>query len=654
MTHRFRSVVLTSFVLLWQAAYAFSATDLPAEWRQAWDEPPAELRPLQIIHGPHPSLAGPDGMKKLKDLGLGGVVCNVNFDRYMRHEPHWQTLIDTVKACHQLGMVVWLYDEDGYPSAAAGGLVLEDHPELEALALAYDPSNPDPYIIRPSYEHTHAGNNFYAARRYPNLLDQRVADRFIEVTHEAYLRRLEPYFGNTIKAFFTDEPSLMAFNTGPLPDKVRKSVRVQDPLDDRLPALPSVPWVHNLPDLYKARFGQDLTSLRSSLFKGNTDTDRRTRVNFWSLVSDLLADHYYGSLQRWCHAHNVASSGHILWEEMPLHGVALEGNPLQVLMRMDIPGLDMLNSDPPAVIYSGWFTAALPASAALFNGGRKVMTEVSDFSQQMADKGHVPLANMCATAAWQAALGVTEFNLYYNYSARTPEDYRSYARFVGRCNAILRTAKPAPNVLLYYPIHELRAEYIPVAEKFTLESQSQRARQIVNSFMSLGQTLTRKQISFALADHKLLANAKIKDSQLHVKNASFDALVLPSAIDLPPAVAETVSQFKASGGRVLTADPSGEVDTELLQRATQTLSVPNDRIIIGRFKRDTRDILCVVNVDAKPYAGAVSARNASKWLLADPATSLTEAARTDNAGQILLSLPSYESRFLIGPTRNEP
>ena len=70
--------------------------------------------------------------------------------------------------------------------------------------------------------------------------------------------------------------------------------------------------------------------------------------------------------------HQVASSGHSLWEEELMHHVPLEGNGLKVLGRMDIPGLDMLTSDPEAVIHSGWMTAgaahlgrrAAPAAAA--------------------------------------------------------------------------------------------------------------------------------------------------------------------------------------------------------------------------------------------------------------------------------------------------
>ena len=178
---------------------------LPPKWLASWNQPPLADRPLLIIHGFSPAKDIPDGVRQivgqpatspaeakrsryfndLKSLGLGGVVANVAFKDYMRSEESWQDLVAGVEACAKLGMTVWLYDEDGYPSGAAGGLVLKDNPAFEASELAFDASRPDPFVVRPAYEFTHASNNYYAARRYVNLLDDRATRSFIAHTHEA-------------------------------------------------------------------------------------------------------------------------------------------------------------------------------------------------------------------------------------------------------------------------------------------------------------------------------------------------------------------------------------------------------------------------------------------------------------------------------------
>jgi hypothetical protein len=660
---RFLILLLITF-LLW--GHSFGEVDntssekkkssfgLSADWVSGWSDPPMEFRPLQIVHGVPAARATPAAMKKFKELGLGGIVCNVNFNKYLVSQTHWDTLVLAVEACREVGLIVWIYDEEGYPSGAAGGLVLKRNPSFEALALTYDKSQPEPFAIRPSYEHTHASNNFHAARRYPNLIDDKAVKCFVDKTHDAYWRHLKEHFGKTIGALFTDEPSLMAVNIGPLPENVRKNVRVVDRLDENVKPLPSVPWVHDLPAQYRRRYGQELLAVRRGLFEGNNEFDRDVRRRFWALISDLIAERYFGQLQDWAQAHGVDSSGHNLWEETPLHHVPLYGNSLKALGRMDIPGLDMLNSNSEAVIYDGWLTAGLPMSAALLNGRRKVMTEVSDFSEKMAGKGPASLELMRAAAGWQAALGVTEFTLYYNYAERRADDYRAYCDFVGRLNAVLRDAQPAPKVLLYYPIYDLWAEYKPVAEKLTMQTQSERMQQIQKSFLELGRRMLKRQISFAVTDHEFLANAEVRNSDLIIGPQRFEALVLPAGVELPGQVAEKLKRFEDSGGRIFRAEPLlSEADFSMLSGIYENgaLSVKSDRIIVGRFVRDERDILLVVNVGAKPYTGAVKAAEANEWVAAEPAGGRLERAGVDENGRITVSLPPRGALLLIGPRK---
>ena len=656
------------------------APRLPDDWLAKWKQPPAEDRPLQIVHGIDPKGAARDGMAQMvptsdpqqiaqagmqfyKGLGLGGIVCNVDFKDYMRSEESFKVLVNGVEACKSAGLVVWLYDEEGYPSGAAGGLVLKDNPAFEASELVFDAAGADPFTVRPAYEHTHASNNYHAARRYANLLDDRATRSFIAHTHDVYWKRLEPHFGTTIQAMFTDEPSLIAVNLGQIPEDVRKKVRVVDPLDPAVKPLPAIPWSYDIVEQYRKRWGEDLTAQRRSLFAGDTPDDRKVRRQFWSLVADLVAERYFGAIQDWCGKHRVASSGHILWEEALLHHPALDGNHLKALSRMDIPGLDMLSSNPEAVIHDGWLTAALPSSAALLTGRRRVMTEISDFSEKMGGRGPATLADMQAAAAWQAAWGVTDFTLYYGIRDRSAEDYRAYCEFVGRLNAILKPARFAPDVLLYYPVCDVWPEYKPVAEPLRLESQSPRARTVVNSFRRLGQTLQRRQIPFALADHEFLAGAAVIPpltkggmkggcGALSVKDRRFRALVLPQDVELPAATARVVDEFRAKGGCVVADGPAPlslapAAIVESLKPA-HAIAPASDRIAVGQFVRDGRQVLLVVNVGTQAYAGQMAAEAADTWQALDPATGAVQPAPSDGANRIRLALSARQAVLLIG------
>jgi hypothetical protein len=421
-----------------------------------------------------------------------------------------------------------------------------------------------------------------------------MTQRFLEVTHQQYRDRLGEELFAYVEAFFTDEPSLNAINIGQIPEEVRKNVRIDDPLAPDLKPLPMVPWCDDLPECYKEKYGEDLLSLRKSLFEGDSETDKQVRQRFWSLIGELNCDRFYGRIQQWCADNGSsvptlespglplrsASSGHTLHEE-PTHAhVPLDGNKMNVLMRMDVPGLDMLASNPKHAAWGAWRAAAFPASAAFWTGRRLVMTEVSDFSEKMGGSGPADLETMCAAAAWQAAMGVTEFTLYYGIKDRDEETHKQYCEYVGRLNAILRDAKPVYDVVLYYPITELQAEYLPMAEPLDLAKLSPRTQELVANFEQSGQRLLQHQIPFVINPGAAIVRGK-------------------QMVEKPDDVQ------KVLGGSLPKIAPD------------------NSWIMLGRYKRDGRDIFILLNAGDDPYDGMLSFPSGAgqrSWNALDPAT----------------------------------
>jgi hypothetical protein len=321
-----------------------------------------------------------------------------------------------------------------------------------------------------------------------------------------------------------------------------------------------------------------------------------------------------------------------------------------MLSRMDIPGLDMLSSNPEAVIHSGWLTAGLPSSAALLAGRRRVMTEVSDFSEKMGALGPAKLDLMRAAAAWQAAWGVTEFTLYYGPNDRPAEQYRAYSETVGRLNTVLKPAQWDPEILLYYPVRDLWAEYLPVAGPLDASSQSARAQRIIRSFMHLGQSLQRNQVSFALIDHEFLASASAQDGKLGIRGRSFKTLVLPESVELPPEAAKVVEQFRKSGGRVVEDGQGGAAisaqDLLLAVNPAHRLVPGSDRITLGRFLREGRHVLVLVNGAEQPYQGELTA-GPGPWAVLDPADGSIRPAKTNAPGRLAISLAPRQALLLV-------
>jgi hypothetical protein len=329
----------------------------------------------------------------------------------------------------------------------------------------------------------------------------------------------------------------------------------------------------------------------------------------------------------------------------------LEGNALKALGRMDIPGMDMLSSNPEVVTGNGWLTAGLPCSAAVLHGRRRVMTEVSDFSETLGGGPAATVEEMQATAAWHATWGVTEFTLYYGIGERTAEQYRAYCDYVGRLNAILKPARLDSKVLLYYPIYDLWAEYLPVAEPLRVELQPPRAQRIIGSFMQLGQTLQRSQIPFTLIDHEGLASAKNKaDGKLAIGEHVFEAILLPDEVELEPKSAAVVNQFRQQGGRVLSGpwdakQASGAALIEQLRPSCRIApSVPT--IALGQFTRDGRSIVLVANVGREHYEGDFLADKSGAWQLLDPADGAVHPAENQE-GRMRLSLAPRQAVLVV-------
>jgi hypothetical protein len=304
-----------------------------------------------------------------------------------------------------------------------------------------------------------------------------------------------------------------------------------------------------------------------------------------------------------------------LFEEYTLFHVPLDGNKLQVLARMSLPGLDELNSDPMVPFYGGWRATAFPSSAAMLTGRRLVQTEISDFIQKFLDKKPAELSWMQAASAAQCAWGITEFALYYGIEDRGEEIHRQYCDFVGRINAVLRKAKPCRPVLLYYPIETLQEEYIPTGEMYSMEAQSETARKTVESFERLGGHLTQTQVPFILIDSEFLAKTEWKAGELEIAGNRFHTLVLPD-VELPKFVAEKVDTLRKNGFRIL-------IDQK------DTITVPNvpklepacPKIVLGHFKRDKYEIILLTNADKESvYAGNLHNVAGTMGFILDPQT----------------------------------
>lgn len=576
--------------------------------RKTFDEerfrdPDVKYRPLRILHeGVHSGI-----IKKIKDLGYGGLVTNVEykpFSMYLQAPDYWRMLKQNVSyAVDTLGMRVWLYDELGWPSGAAGGLVLKERPDLETQGLAVveretkggevviahpkghgsvvsatayrgngndfemagaidlstnldEAGNlswkaPDDedwvvfyFVQKPFYEGTHAVFNWFEQRRYPNLLEKEATEKFIELTHEQYRREVGEYFGKGIEAFFTDEPSLLGtyFTDEPPVKPV-----VKDAPDPDFPLLLTLNWGNRLAEEFKARRGYDLIPNLPLLIKGDGEKALQVRWDYYRTLSEVLTASYFEPLEQFGNEHGVASSGHLLLEENLYHQAVFEGNMIQLYKRMQIPGIDLLTSYPDKAKEWGITVAKLAASAAGLYGRERVMSEISS----AFDAEDAGLAGRLGAVAVQYAYGVNLFNSYYRHDTMSDEGNRTFTDYIGRIGYLLEGGVSSPKLAVYYPIESVWARTLP---PMTLHEKNfaKEAVALSNRFKQISLRLAGNQLDFDYVDSTALLQSRIgKDGWIAPGGKRYETLVIPDVEVMETRVMDQLEKLAEAGVTLL-------------------------------------------------------------------------------------------------------
>ena len=201
-------------------------------------------------------------LRELKNHGFGGAFVHPRpglITDYLSEEwfDRWGFALNTAK---ELGLKLYIYDENSYPSGFAGGHVSSQLPDCLAEGMTYQiidlskdvpdgnvsmcfPANTpiaafscktdgdkieilDDISVYPDNEWAeHAEKVFVVLRvksdttgwlagfAFTDLLRPEVHRAFMETTYEQYYRRFGEDFGDAIPAIFTDEPNIEAPST---------------------------------------------------------------------------------------------------------------------------------------------------------------------------------------------------------------------------------------------------------------------------------------------------------------------------------------------------------------------------------------------------------------------------------------------------------
>ena len=381
--------------------------------------------------------------------------------------------------------------------------------------------------IRRLFDGTHATESYSEPRNYISLSDKAATEAFIACTHEKYKEVLGDQFGKGVLAMFTDEPSLISWN-------IRKGV------------FPILPWLDSYPADFEKKYGYEFykACVAVVLAKGNDVTKRR--CDFWEFIADTVADSYFGTIQDWCRANNLKSSGHMLEEERLQAHVYNYGSFYRSMKRFDWPGIDQLSTETGPLMYDGAIPIArFIASFADINGEHEVFTEFSDHS--VRERGQVAgLDCYYGSVNWHLAMGVNNFTSYYSWNGLTKEEIYHFNKYTARSGYLLREGCRDSKVAVFYPEAAMWDSYTPSTEARAID-HSDRTRNLDKAFAKVSWDLIHRQIDFDYIDRELLCDAEICDGMLCYKDRSYSALVMPCTRVLEEAAMNKLIALQEAG-----------------------------------------------------------------------------------------------------------
>ncbi len=569
--------------------------------RDSFAAPPAALRgkPFWSWNG----VLNEDELRRqvriLQRMGMGGAFLH---SRTGLATPYltdaWFRLVGA--AADELarhGMETWLYDEDRWPSGAAGGLVTRDeHHRQRRLSLrwyapdAFVPSGREcalfvaqrmPHGLHDVRRIASANDTAYAPGEhvlaftvdmaacadwyngftYLDTLSETAVRAFIETTHARYAQALAPALGTGVPGIFTDEPHYG--NSCVLADHGQ------------------VPWTDALPDVFRARYGYDLLDhLPELFFRCDGYAFSKARRDYRDCLTHLFVTNFARQIFDWCAQHNILFTGHVLAEETLGSQTNVVGSAMRFYEFMQAPGIDILCAQ--GLTRAGGRTpeilTAKQCASVLRQCDRRWM-----LSELYGCTGwQFTLAEHKAVGDWQAALGGNlrcQHLSWYTMEGEAKRDYpaaiffqspwwQDYAQvedYFARVNVLLTQGAPVRDLAVLHPIESAWGVFT-AAHHDAVDALDQSLQEVQTALVGLG-------FDFDFLDEDMLArHGALDGATLRLGAAQYRTVIVPHMLTIRATSVALLAQFMAAGGTVIALNPMPVfVDAEHSVRAHNAL-----------------------------------------------------------------------------------
>lgn len=399
---------------------------------------------------------------------------------------------------NSLGMSCWIYDEGGWPSGSACGKVVKDHPE------------------------------YALGGKYPDLLNEKATDYFIEITHDKYASATRNF-----TAVFTDEPKAS-----------------------------SNPFNKDLAARYEQLYGESVLPYLPLIENKEKPTEENVHIlhRWYDLCSHAFCENFLLRCKKWANENCFSFTGHLDKDHSPNGCVNGGGNfnLMRSLRCFDIPGIDVIGRqiypDSKAKIkddmnaYNGFFPR-YASSAAAQNGTKLAISEVFG----VAGPG-LTYDIMRYTVGYQAVRGINIFNPFNFPLGRKGQllaqelpvftEKQPYFRYLSQFNRyterlsyVASLGERICSTALYYPVSDFQGRL--------------KAENITKEFDELGRKLEDLMVDFDIVDDDVIQAAEISaNGCMLIGRAKYKHIIIPDGAHLPDATQNALKRFVRCGGTV--------------------------------------------------------------------------------------------------------
>ena len=478
---------------------------------------------------------------EMQSFGLGGFVFHARAGlrtEYLSEEWFYYVGI-ALREAEKRGLHVWLYDEFGWPSGFAGGRLLEKEQNracyLEyAVRETYDRAAYAVYALEDGVprllgegERADRYHTLYlrVSDAYADILDARVTEQFLAVTHEQYYARLKGMFGKTLLGFFTDEPQYYRYAT---------------------------PFSHAVEEAYRRSCGGDVREGLLWLFLKD-ERGYPFRIRYYHLLNRLYCENYYQKVYTWCEEHGCMLTGHSIEENAFFTQMWGGADCATSYLLEHVPAIDNLarHSDP-------FIAAKNAASVAAQTGRRHVLTETFGCTgygitprelRLIAERQYVCGVDTMCQHLYNYSLagqGKTDHPLSFGRALPWIAGYPAFNEYFAKLGCLLGSTQEEAPVAVITPMESVYLDYIRSDESGVIE-------EVDGGYAKIALQLRREGIAYHLVDEKVLSLlGRVEDGKLCVGGRRYEAAVLANCRELMSSTAELLYRFTAAGGKLKT------------------------------------------------------------------------------------------------------